>query len=247
MVAPDTSAARPTFGSGGEKGTSTVVTAEIPAVSAGRNYGVLLPDGTIWYPGSKKRLPAPLLLRIVVWALAFLVLIAAVGDFIVRTHPAWVDPLRHRVPAAVRTPLLSTGNSSSSANPSSSTPTQSSTPASTTAAVAVENPQPAGLPPKTTAYSVTGTSSYQITVKTTQPTYVQAYDNPNGVHTGPPLYAGDVAAGATQTIVANGPVDLQIDAGGATITLLSSGNLIGTVAPPSIVPWDFWFQPASNS
>ena len=38
---------------------TTAVTAEIPAVPVAPAYGVLLPDGSIWYPGSKRKLPAP--------------------------------------------------------------------------------------------------------------------------------------------------------------------------------------------
>jgi hypothetical protein len=60
----------------------------------------MLPDGRLWYPGSKRRLPAPLLLRVVVWALAFLVVIAAAGVYVIRYHPTWVGPLRRVVPAA---------------------------------------------------------------------------------------------------------------------------------------------------
>ena len=96
--------------------SGTVITAEIPAVRAGPSYGVLLPDGSVWYPGSRKRLPAPLILRVVVWVLAFAVFFAAAGDFIIRYHPSWVAPLRHIVntqPAAssgnTTTPTVATG------------------------------------------------------------------------------------------------------------------------------------------
>ena len=53
----------------------TAITAEIPAVPVSPAYGVLLPDRSIWYPGSKRKLPAPTFLRVMVWALAFLVAI----------------------------------------------------------------------------------------------------------------------------------------------------------------------------
>ena len=52
---------------------ATAITAEIPAVPVAPAYGVLLPDGSIWYPGSKRKLPAPTFLRVIVWTLAFLV------------------------------------------------------------------------------------------------------------------------------------------------------------------------------
>lgn len=95
-IAPDTGALRRSAGLGTpESGGPAYITAEIPAVSpVGPSYGVLLPDGSVWYPGSRKRLPAPLLLRIVVWVLAFATLLAGVGDFVVRYHPSWLSAIR---------------------------------------------------------------------------------------------------------------------------------------------------------
>lgn len=240
MIAPGTTMLHQPYTAGREPGTSTVVTAEIPAVPAGPNYGVLLPDGTIWYPGSKKRLPAPLSLRIVVWALAFMVLLAAAGDFIIHSHPAWVDPLRKVAPAAsaARLPTGTTGSTKPAAKTGSSS--SGSAPSAT-----LMNPQPALLPPETTAYQVSGTSTYQVVVKTTELTYVQAYSNPDGVDTGAPLVLGDVQPNQSETINASGPVAVQVAAGGATVTVLSGGKQIGTVAVPPSVPWNFWFEPAS--
>lgn len=236
IVAPSTSATRRRSALG-ETGTSTVVTAEIPAVPAGPQYGVLLPDGSIWYPGSRRRLPAPLVLRVVVWALAFLVLIAAAGDFIIRSHPGWVDPLRRIVsPAAASSPPVhhTTGGT-----------TAGTTGAASAVALKETTPAPAGLPPKTTSYTVTGVSSFQVVVKTTQVTYVQAYQLVNGRDSGSPVFLGDIQPGSTQAISASGPLDVQVAAGGATVSVQSGGRQIGTVATPPIVPWDFWFQPAS--
>ncbi len=234
IVAPGTSATR-RRSAVGETGTSTVVTAEIPAVPSGPQYGVLLPDGSIWYPGSRRRLPAPLVLRVVVWALAFLVLIAAAGDFVIHSHPAWVDPLRRIVSPAAAT------------RPGSHRATGGTT-AGTTATSAVglkeTTPAPAGMPPKTTSYTVAGVSSFQVVVKTTQVTYVQAYQLVNGRDSGSPIFLGDLQPGVTQAISASGPVDVQVAAGGATVSVRSGGRQVGTVPTPPIVPWDFWFQPA---
>lgn len=234
MAMSGTGALGRTGGYGSEPGTSTVVTAEIPAVPAGPNYGVLLPDGTIWYPGSQKRLPAPLVLRITVWALAFLVLVAAAGVFIIHTHPRWVDPLRHTVAA--------TGPATSG----KSTATTASTGA-TTPRAALASPQPAGLPADTTAYTVTGTTTYQLSVKTTALCWVQAFSLVNGVDSGAPLYSDTMQPGQTEVISASGPVDLEVAATGATVTVLSASKEIGTVAAPTQVPWHFWFEPSATS
>ncbi|MGO9196487.1 MAG: hypothetical protein ACLQK4_05095 [Acidimicrobiales bacterium] len=236
MIAPDTGAVSRSYGPGPETGTSTVLTAEIPAVPAGPNYGVLLPDGTIWYPGSRKRLPAPLILRVVVWSLAFLVLVAGAGDFIIHTHPAWVKPLRRIVPVSSGAPPVTTTHHNGGGT-SNTTPKVS---------ISETYPQPPGLPGLTTAYTVTGTSDYVLSVKATGVTWVVAYKLVNGVITGAALFAGDVHAGSTQAISATGPVDLEVAAAGATVTVLSGGKQIGTVATPPSAPWHFRFEPAAT-
>ena len=77
--------------------TGTAITAEIPAVPVAPAYGVLLPDGSIWYPGSKRKLPAPTFLHVIVWSLAFLVAVVGAGLIVEHYHPSWTDPLRHIV------------------------------------------------------------------------------------------------------------------------------------------------------
>ncbi len=238
MIAPESGALRRSYGGGSESGTSTTVTAEIPAVPAGPNYGVLLPDGTIWYPGSQKRLPAPLILRIVVWALAFLVLLAAAGDFVIHTHPNWAQPLRRMVPA-------SGGTGSATTLPPK---TGGSSPKAAAVSVTKMNPQPVGLPSETTAYTVTGTTSYQLVVKATQLTWVEACKVYYGfIQTRSPIFGGDLQPGQTETISASTstPVDLQVAAAGATVRVLSGGKQIGTVATPPHAPWHFRFNAAA--
>ena len=96
----------------------TAITAEIPAVPVAPAYGVLLPDGSIWYPGSKRKLPAPTLLRVTVWTLAFLVAIGGAGLIVEHYHPSWMDPLRH----VVGTPgQLATPSTTATTRPASST------------------------------------------------------------------------------------------------------------------------------
>ena len=242
IVVPEHGSRGRSAGAGGDGGSGTSVTAEIPAVPAGPDYGVLLPDGSIWYPGSKKRLPAPLLLRIVVWALAFLVLIAAAGDFLIHYHPSWVDPLRHVVPASsARSGSSSHGGSSHAAGGSSGGGGSSSGPS-----LSAASPQPSGLPTYTTAYQITGVSNYAAVVKTTGPTWVIAYNLVNGSDQGSPLFSGTMQAGQTQTIKATGPMDLEVAAAGASVSVTSGNRQIGTLATPPSVPWHFYLEPAAG-
>lgn len=234
--------------SGGEGRTTesrggAYVTAELPAVPAAPDYGVLLPDGTIWYPGSKERLPAPLLLRVVVWALAFLVLVAAAGDFVVRAHPSWVTPLRNVV--ASQGSGAGTGPAgapSTGARASGNTSSSGSVPTS----LALLKPQPSHLPSYTTAYSVTGSAPYQVTVAVTGVTWVQAYRLANGQQSGPPLFSGDIQPGQHRTFSAAGPLAVEVAASGTRISVASDGDRLGTVPAPGRVPWYFWFVPKSS-
>jgi hypothetical protein len=227
-----------------EAGAATSVTAEIPAVPVGPNYGVLMPDGSIWYPGSRKRLPGPLPLRILVWALAFLVLLAGAADFIIHSHPGWVDPLRRHVAATGGTPSIANSQTGST---SSSHSTTSSPPSPHHVRLVEMSPQPSGLPSATTAYAIRGTSRYVVVVRASELTYMDAYDLVNGQDFGAPLYSGYVQPGATETISASGPVDVQVDAGGTTVQVTAGGKQVGTVAAPPYVPWHFWFEPGAKS
>lgn len=242
IVVPEHGARGRPSGASGESGSGTSVTAEIPAIPVGPDYGVLLPNGSIWYPGSRKRLPAPLLLRIVVWALAFLVLIAAAGDFIIHSHPSWVDPLRHVVPASSAT----SGSSSSSSSSRAATGSSGGAGSAAAPSVSAANPQPAGLPTYTTAYLITGVSNYAAVVKATQATWVIAYKLVNGADQGSPLFSGTMQSGQSQTIPASGPIDLEVAAAGASVSVTSGNRQIGTIANPPSVPWHFYLQPAGR-
>ncbi len=238
MIAPDTGAVRGSPGGRAEAGTSTSVTAEIPSVPAGPSYGVLLPDGTIWYPGSEKRLPAPIALRVTVWALAFLVLVAAAGVFVIHSHPSWVDPLRRSVPAGATTPKVQTGGAQTGGTTPPTSPG--------TAAVSKTSPQPSNIPSFTTAYTLNGISNYVISVKATNLTWVQAHHLVDNLDYGSPVYSQTLSPGQTATIPASGSFDLEVAAAGATVTILSNGKVVGTLGAPPSVPWHFWLSPASS-
>lgn len=82
-------------------GDGAEITAEIPLVrQGGQRPPVELADGTLWYPGVSKRLPAPFGLRLVVWLLLFVLVVAVAGLEVERVHPSWLAFLRRTGAAA---------------------------------------------------------------------------------------------------------------------------------------------------
>ncbi len=186
----------------------TAITAEIPAVPVAPAYGVLLPDGSIWYPGSKRKLPAPSLLRITVWTLAFLVAIGGAGLIVEHYQPSWMDPLRH----VVGTPGQSPG-------PGSSTVTTRPAPVS-------DKLQQTSQTTNSVTYSVPG-SPYVLAIKTTQRCYVVVKSLENGTD----LFGSTIAAGTTQSVlVPSGSTTLEAFAGGSSLSVSVQGRPVGTVA-----------------
>lgn len=245
-INPGTSTPRRHVGSPVRDTTSgTVITAEIPAVRAGPSYGVLLPDGSVWYPGSRKRLPAPLFLRVAVWILAFAVFFGAAGDFIVRYHPSWVAPLRHIVPA--QTPAASGGTSvtTPTTGPSGKQHTGGTT-GGTTSALTLMDPQPSGLAwNPLTGYAVKA-SSYTVTVTAgSQPAWVSGQDYSNG-QLNPNFTQQTLATGNTLRLPATGAILVHIGANGTTIKLYNGFVEVATVPTPPGCPCYLLFEPAHH-
>lgn len=217
---------------------STSVTAEIPAVPAGPGYGVLLPDGSIWYPGSRKRLPAPLLLRVVVWILALATLLASAAVFVIHYHPAWANPFRHVVTTA----------GTRSAGGGTTAPTTPATGSVGASKFKLLNPQPAGLQAGNSAYRVP--ASYSVVVTETIPghqAWVAAWKATNGQWSGSPVQQQTLGVNGIEkmTIPGNGEMRLQVAAVGASVQVLKGTKVVGTVTEHS--PWVWWFVPAGSS
>jgi hypothetical protein len=70
-------------------------------------------------------------------------------------------------------------------------------------------------------------SSYELTVRSDRPSWVRV-----GTTTGAPQFAGIVTPGTTEHLSLGEPVQVQIGAGGTTITV-SSGRASTTLSPPS--------------
>jgi hypothetical protein len=186
----------------------TAITAEIPAVPVAPAYGVLLPDGSIWYPGSKRKLPAPTLLRVTVWTLAFLVAIAGAGLIVEHYHPSWTDPLRHVV-----------GTPGQPASPSSSTVT-------TRPAAGSNEMKQTSHTANSVTYSVPG-SPYVLAIKTTQRCYVVVKSLASRTN----LFNATISADVTQPVVVpGGSTTLEAFAGGSSLSVSFQGKPVGTVA-----------------
>ncbi len=213
------------------------VTAEIPAVSAvsdNPSYGVLLPDGSVWYPGSRKRLPAPLPLRVLVWVLAFATLVAAGADLVIHFHPSWVNPIRR-----VATAAGATAGSSASQHPGSSTAAPGGSSSVGSAGVTELSPQPAGLPPSTTAYAVNA-APYTVQISASHLTWVGVYSIVNG-QPGTAVAQATIQPGQSATFDETGPADFSVGASLVTIKVLSGGTQIGSIDQRT--PWNFFLEP----
>jgi hypothetical protein len=208
---------------------STVVTAEIPAVPIHpRSYGVLLPDGSVWYPGSKRRLPAPWPLRFVVWVLALMLLLMLAGLAVVKWHPSWLATLRHTVGSA---PSVGVGGPPGSAT---TQPGQTTAPPS-------QLDQWSCTPGAAGETCDLGVSTYTLDFITTGRCDVQITSSPSQKN----IYVGVQAANQTQTFTVTGSSTVLAYAGGASVKIYSGSTLLGQI---STVKYDYayTFEPASD-
>lgn len=207
----------------------TAVTAEIPAVPVAPAYGVLLPDGSIWYPGSKGKLPAPTFLRVTVWALAFLVAIASAALIVEHYHPVWMNPLRH----VVTTP----GQDSVNVPGSGTTATTHPGSGHSSSGKFVKTSE-AGM---AVTYSVPG-SSYVLEIKTTRRCYVVV----KSLKTNTDLFNSTISGGTTQAVVVpSGSATLEAAAGGSSLVVRSQGKQVGTV-PVLEYAFTYTFNPTNS-
>lgn len=211
---------------GAAQDASSAVTAEIPAVPPSPSYAVLMPDGSIWYPGTKRRLPAPLALRVTVWALAFLVLLGCGGLVVNRFQPSWLDPLRH----TVATPNLPPR------------PADVATHAGgTSGGMRLVSENATGI-----VYAVAGTT-FTFEVHVTQRCWVQVtspvVDLGQPLH-GPMAFGRTLGAGSTTEISESAPSTLFVGASGASLRLLVGSKVVGAV-PSLRVSFTYTFVPSS--
>ncbi len=82
-----------------------------------------------------------------------------------------------------------------------------------------------------------GASSYELTLRSNRPSWVRV-----GTATGAPQFAGIVTPGAAERLMVGGPVQVQIGAGGTTVTVSAAGRSSATLTPPS-APYTYQLNP----
>ena len=190
---------------------ATAITAEIPAVPVAPAYGVLLPDGSIWYPGSKQKLPAPTFLRVTVWALAVLVAIGGAALIVEHYQPSWLNAIRHVVgpPGVLASSVPST---SSGSHPATTAPSGKFTETAH------------GF--NTATYSVPG-APYVLEIRTTQRCYMQV----KSLATGAFLFDNTLGGAVRQSVsVPSGSATVEAFAGGSSLSVSVNGSTVGTIA-----------------
>lgn len=209
---------------------STVITAEIPAVPVHRSYGVLLPDGSVWYPDSKRRLPAPWPLRFFVWVLALLLVLMLAGLAVVEWHPSWLAALRHTVGTAPTVQVGGGGGGNTS--PTTAPPGTGTTTGQPSGCTAAGGGETCTLP--VTAYTIEFTTTQRVNFEV------------KSVATGAVIYANTQGAGQTQAIPVTGAATLVAYATGGTFTV-KNGDKVLIPATPARYSTVFTFQPAANA
>ncbi|MCU1488914.1 MAG: hypothetical protein JWM85_319 [Acidimicrobiaceae bacterium] len=212
------------------------VTAEIPIVTGknaaarpvGNAYGVLLPDGTVWYPGSRKRLPAPFALRLTVWLLFLVLLIGLGGLAVERVHPTWLDFARRTAsPAAVAagtSPPATTGRTAGQGG-------------SATAGFHLVKSA------STTATYATGAGTYDLVLTFSHPVWTVVASPAGSQHF---LVEQTLQPSASpKQVVVNGTASVQLSAATDSIQVQSAGKTLGTVSAPR-VGTTYTFEPSSR-
>lgn len=221
---------------------STVITAEIPAVPVRRSYGVLLPDGTVWYPGSNKRLPAPWALRMVVWVLILVAALMLAGLIVVLTHPSWLGSLRHTVTAPSATSR--TNGAPGAGRGGGSTTPSTTAPASTTSGGGGGGSTSAASCTTAAGGSETCTvpaTNYTIVFTTTNRCFMQISQASGGKL----LYAPTQPAGLSKGYPVSGATTLKVFSSGASFAIRSGGKTL-LKSQPATFNVVYTFQPGTS-
>ncbi len=176
--------------------------------------GVLLPDGSVWYPATPGREPAPFLLRLFVWLLVFLVVLGGAGLAVEHYHPSWLAFARNTGSSAVvvTAPGDTTGSTSAAVAP-------------TGGFHLVANSA------KGATYA-TGANAYSLVIRFTHPVWT-VVASPAGSKTYLVEQTLQPNASPKQVIV-NGSASVQLSASTKAIDVLVGGKRVGSVADPAV-------------
>jgi hypothetical protein len=191
-------------------------TAQVPAVGRGAEPGFdprFAPTGSVGAVGRARRAPAPLGLRILLWLVALLLVVAGAGLAVAHLKPAWLSALRvgngtgstatTSPPRASSTTAAPSHRSSSGTSHHQTGGVQETSTGSTSATVSVPS------------------AEYTVLVQAQHPCWVQATLPTSAT----PVFASVVPAGGQQTFhSANGRLALELGASGVTVSVTEAGK-----------------------
>lgn len=214
---------------------ATEATAEIPVVrvsGARSRPPVELEDGTVWYPGVSRRLPAPFLLRLLVWLLFFAVLLGLAGLAVERWHPGWLSFLRQTTAGApAQAALPGSGGSSSPGGQKGGAGSAGS---------GAGGLRLVSSNASTSTYSVPA-ASYHLVVSFPHRTWVRIASPAGSTHY---VVAQTYPGSASPLRVSiSGSADVYLGASTTSIAVVAGGHTLGTVKAPAVGHY-YRFQPA---
>ena len=202
-------------------------TAPVPAVQRGAEPGFdprFAPTGSVGAVG-RRRAPAPLGLRLLLWLVVLLLVVAGAGLAVAHLKPAWLRSLR-----VGGSPVAGQAPSTTGA------PAHRPAPASTHHGSGGVVETSTG---NTSATVTVPGSAYTVVVDAQHPCWVQASVPTSAT----PVFASVVAAGGEQTFhSANGRLSLELGASAVTVSVIESGK--STAAwhfSPATAPFDLTF------
>lgn len=213
--------------------TGTETTAEIPVVRASGTKSrppVELEDGTLWYPGVSKRLPAPFGLRLAVWLLFFLLLVGLAGLAVEHYHPDWLSILRKTGPGTVATRAVRNGGGGQ-------TGTTAATPAAGGGGL-----QLVRTGSSSTTYAVSA-RSYSIVIRFDHACWTRIASPAGSSHY--LLQRTLQASESPKTVRVRGSSSVYLGAATKRITIVSAGHTLGVVQTPR-VGQNYDFVPAGH-
>ncbi|MDA8292367.1 MAG: hypothetical protein M0Z33_11925 [Actinomycetota bacterium] len=212
---------------GPSAGVEATITAEIPVVSGGRHRRPARGSDE-WY--ASRRRSAPYAVRLVVWLLFFVLLVALAGRAVEHYHPAWLDFLRN-------TTRTSSGTASTGGEKGHRT---ASRPSSSTLAPTGFRLLSSGAHGAT--YSVPS-PRYSVVVTTSTPSWTEVA-TPAGSTTY--RYAETVLPGASpKAFAVTGSSTVVLAHTVTSIGVEIGGRTVGTISTPR-VGYPYSFRPAAS-
>lgn len=189
-----------------------------------RSAGVVLPDGSVWYPGTAKREPAPFALRLLVWLLLFVLVLGGVGLAVEHYHPSWLAFARNGSSGAVVVPGGSTANTGSGGS-------------------AAQGGFHLASNSATGATYATGAQDYSLVITFDHPVWT-VIASPAGSKNFLVQQTLEPNASPKQVIV-HGSASVQLSAATKEIAVVVGHKTVGTVADPAVTK-TYVFRPAGR-